>query len=69
MAGTTENDEVKQKLPPLVNLRAFPTTIFMGRDGVAKKIHAGFEGPATGDRFTRLRNEFEETVKSLLKGE
>ena len=69
LAGTTENDDVNKKLPQLVNFGAFPTTIFIGRDGLVKKIHAGFEGPATGDRFTRLSNEFEETVKSLLKGE
>ncbi|MBL8205314.1 MAG: TlpA family protein disulfide reductase, partial [Blastocatellia bacterium] len=45
-----------------------PTTLFIGRDGLVKKIHAGFDGPATGERHTRLKAEFEETVKELLKG-
>lgn len=68
LGGSTENDEIAKKLPQLVNFGAYPTTIFIGRDGRVKKIHAGFDGPATGERHTRLKAEFEETVQELLKG-
>lgn len=68
LGGSTENDDVSKKLPQLVNFGAYPTTLFIGRDGLVKKIHAGFDGPATGERHTRLKAEFEETVKELLKG-
>jgi thiol-disulfide isomerase/thioredoxin len=68
LGGSTENDDVTKKLPQLVNFGAYPTTIFLGRDGRVKKIHAGFDGPATGERHTRLKAEFEETVKELLNG-
>ncbi len=68
LGGSTENDDVAKKLPQLVNFGAYPTTIFIGRDGLVKKIHAGFDGPATGERHTRLKAEFEETVKALLQG-
>jgi peroxiredoxin len=68
LAGTTEEGDLEKKLPQLVNFGAFPTTIFIGRDGLVKKIHAGFEGPATGARFTRLKAELEEIVKELLDG-
>lgn len=68
LAGSTENDDVAKKLPQLVNFGAYPTTIFIGRDGLVKKIHAGFDGPATGERHTRLKAEFEATVKELLQG-
>jgi len=68
LGGSTENDDVAKKLPQLVNFGAYPTTLFIGRDGLVKKIHAGFDGPATGERHTRLKAEFEETVKELLKG-
>ncbi|HEX4948061.1 MAG TPA: TlpA disulfide reductase family protein [Blastocatellia bacterium] len=67
LAGSTENDDIAKKLPQLENFGAYPTTIFIGRDGLVKKIHAGFDGPATGERHTRLKVEFEETVKELLK--
>jgi thiol-disulfide isomerase/thioredoxin len=68
LAGSTENDDVAKKLPQLENFGAYPTTIFIGRDGLVKKIHAGFDGPATGERHRRLKAEFEETVKELLQG-
>jgi thiol-disulfide isomerase/thioredoxin len=66
LGGST--DDVTKKLPQLVNFGAYPTTIFVGRDGLVKKIHAGFAGPATGERHTRLKAEYEETVKELLNG-
>lgn len=59
-------DETEKKLPQLVNFGAYPTTIFIGRDGLVKRIHAGFEGKATGARYTRLRTEMEELIKELL---
>jgi len=47
LAGTTEEGEIARKLPQLVNFGAYPTTIFVGRDGTVKRIHTGFEGRAT----------------------
>jgi peroxiredoxin len=63
-AGVT--DEAEKKLSQLVNFGAYPTTIYIGRDGLVKHIHAGFEGKATGERFTRLKTEMEELIKKLL---
>lgn len=63
-AGAT--DEAEKKLPQLVNFGAYPTAIFIGRDGLVKRIHAGFEGKATGARYTRLRDEMEKLIKELL---
>ncbi|MGE0127088.1 MAG: TlpA family protein disulfide reductase [Blastocatellales bacterium] len=61
-------DETEKKLPQLVNFGAYPTTIYVGRDGLVKQIHAGFEGKATGERFIRLKAEMEELIKELLTG-
>jgi thiol-disulfide isomerase/thioredoxin len=66
LAGTTDEGDIQRKLPQLENFGAYPTTIFMSRDGLVKNIHAGFEGRATGARFTRLKTEIEEIVKILL---
>jgi thiol-disulfide isomerase/thioredoxin len=63
-AGAT--DEAEKKLSQLVNFGAYPTGIYIGRDGLVKHIHAGFEGKATGERFTRLKAEMEEGIKELL---
>lgn len=66
LAGTTEDGEVQRKLPQLVNFAAYPTTIFVGRDGRVRRIHTGFEGKATGERHTRLRAEYERLIEELL---
>ncbi|MEP7270170.1 MAG: TlpA disulfide reductase family protein [Acidobacteriota bacterium] len=66
LAGTTDEGDLLRKLPQIENFSGYPTTIYIGRDGLVKHIHAGFEGRATGERFTRLKVKIEETVKSLL---
>ena len=66
LAGSTEEGQIQQKLPQLVGFGAYPTTIFIGRDGLVKRIHAGFEGRATGERFTKLKTELEVLIKELL---
>ncbi len=62
-------EEAEKKLSQLVNFGAYPTTIYIGRDGLVKRIHAGFEGKATGERFTKLRAEMEAVIEDLLEPE
>ncbi len=66
LAGSTEEGQIQQKLPQLVGFGAYPTTVFIGRDGLVKRIHAGFEGRATGERFTKLKTELETLIQELL---
>ncbi len=68
LAGSTEEGDIQRKLPQLVNFGAYPTTIFIGRDGLVKRIHTGFEGKATGERHLKLKADYEELVKELLAG-
>jgi thiol-disulfide isomerase/thioredoxin len=64
LAGQTS--ELSAKLPQAVNLDAWPTTFFLGRDGRIRAIHAGFPGPATGELHREARREFEAQVELLL---
>jgi thiol-disulfide isomerase/thioredoxin len=64
LAGTPE--EIHQRLPQLVNFGAYPTTIYLGRDGRVRSVHAGFASPATGQEHIRLKNEARELVEKLL---
>lgn len=66
LAGTTDEGDVQRKLPQLVNFGAYPTTIFVGRDGMVRRIHTGFEGRATGERHLRLKAEYESLIEQLL---
>ena len=64
LAGTPDN--INQRLPELVNFGAYPTTIFLGRDGRVRSVHAGFASQATGQEYVRLKGEVRGLVQRLL---
>jgi thiol-disulfide isomerase/thioredoxin len=66
LAGTL--DDLHAKLPQAVNLDAYPTTFFVGRDGLVKSVHAGFAAAATGDFNVQLKKEFTASIERLLTG-
>jgi thiol-disulfide isomerase/thioredoxin len=66
IAGTSDKDEAAKALPQLTGVFAFPTTIWVDRTGVVRRIHAGFSGPATGAHYTDLTSEFTEFTLGLL---
>lgn len=70
VAGTMQpsptSKTIDQALPQLVNFGAYPTTIFLGRDGRVRSMHAGFASPATGAEHTRLKQEMRELVERLI---
>jgi thiol-disulfide isomerase/thioredoxin len=57
---------INEKLPQLVNFGAYPTTIYLGRDGRVRSVHAGFASPATGAEHARLKQELRELTERLL---
>jgi len=52
--------------PGIRQLVAYPTTVFLHRDGRVRAIHSGFNGPAAGERHARLRAAFEGLIEELL---
>ena len=64
LAGTV--DDINQKMPQLVNFGAYPTTIYLGRDGRVQSVHAGFASQATGEEYVRLKAEVRRLVQRLL---
>lgn len=63
-AGTT--DELEAKLPQAVNLNCWPTSFFVGRDGLVKETHAGFAGPGNTAGHIALEQEVTSLVEKLL---
>jgi thiol-disulfide isomerase/thioredoxin len=59
--------ELKDKLPQIENFGAYPTSIYLGRDGRVARIHAGFASAATGEAHIALQKEIEEFVQTLLR--
>lgn len=52
-------------LPALTDIRYFPTTIFIGKDGRVRRIHAGFYGPGAAEEHDAYRKEFLATIEQL----
>lgn len=66
IAGTNDKEKASLTLPMLNKVVAFPTTIFIGKDGKVKKIYTGFSGPGTGVYYDQGIQHFNETVNELL---
>lgn len=64
-AGSTE--EAESKLAQLENFRAYPTSLYVGRDGIVRATHAGFDGPSTGAAHRQLRQHITHMVAALLR--
>lgn len=64
--AVSDPKRVEKTLPQLDKIDAFPTTIFIDKKGVVRKIHSGYDGPATGKHYDLFKKEFEELITSLL---
>ncbi len=64
--GTSDKKKAQEKLPMLNHVLSYPTTIFIDKKGQVRKIHTGFNGPATGDKYIQFKTEFESFVNQLL---
>ena len=58
--------DVADKVPQIHNLNSFPTTIFVGRDGLVRAVHAGFAGAVSGVFHENAKEEITATVERLL---
>lgn len=63
-----EPSELNEKVPGVVNLNAWPTTFFVGRDGRVRAIHTGFAGRASGGFHDEMNHDIEATLGRLLAG-
>lgn len=68
LAGTTAEDQIAKTLPQLVGFGAFPTTIFVGRDGRVRGIHAGFQGPSTGAKYQQAQDALDQLTREIVTG-
>lgn len=64
-AGGKDKKEAAKTLGQLNHVLAYPTTLFMDRNGKVVKIHTGFTGPGTGEHYNELKKEFETTIQAL----
>jgi thiol-disulfide isomerase/thioredoxin len=66
LAGLPNAASQNATQPQLTNFTAYPTTLFLGKDGRIRRTHAGFYGPATGATHSALIDDFAREVEQLL---
>lgn len=64
--GTSDKVKAQEKLPMLNDVLSYPTSIFIDKIGKVRKIHTGFNGPATGKKYVEFKSQFERFVNGLL---
>ncbi len=64
--GKASQDQVQKVLPGLTGFQAYPTTLFVDKKGVVRKVHTGFSGPATPhyDQYVLKTSQF---IEQLLQ--
>ena len=62
-------ESIAGALSELDNFSSYSTTIFIDRQGKIRKIHTGFNGPATGLYYQEFIEDFNIQVDSLLSAE
>lgn len=65
--GSASKKLAAEKLPMLNHVLSYPTTLFIDKKGVVRKIHTGFNGPATGEKYIEFTKEFEAFVAMLAE--
>jgi thiol-disulfide isomerase/thioredoxin len=65
--AVSDPQRAEKTIPQLKKITAFPTTVFAGRDGTIKEVHAGFNGPGTGEDYEKQKEDFYRIVNHLLE--
>lgn len=64
--GQVGRESVTNALPEVENFSSYPTTLFIDKKGAVRKIHTGFNGPATGLFYEEFKRDFNSLIDSLL---
>ncbi len=63
--GTSSKSDASQKFPMLNKIISYPTLLIVDRDNKVRKIHTGFNGPATS-KFASFDTEFKSIMTDLI---
>ena len=67
LSGSASKSEASAMFSELNGISSFPTTLFIDKKGMVRKIHTGFYGPSTGDYYTDYVKETELFLDELIK--
>ena len=67
LAGQPTPESSKAALSSIGGVKVYPSTMFIGRDGMLREVHVGWAGPATGPLNVKAKRDFDATVTRLLR--
>jgi thiol-disulfide isomerase/thioredoxin len=65
--GMSQKDSALKAFRGIEKIPAYPTTIFVKKDGTVYKVHSGFSGPATGIHYEAWKKEFSLIMSELSR--
>ena len=51
----------------LDGVKSFPTTIYIGKDGLIKKVYSGFNGPGTGEYYDQYLEQTKKLIEEMVR--
>jgi thiol-disulfide isomerase/thioredoxin len=66
LAGDPSGDVLKRVVPQIENLAAYPTTIYVGKDGKVRAVHTGFPSGGSGEELARVKDEIRATIEHMI---
>jgi thiol-disulfide isomerase/thioredoxin len=67
ITGQSGAVNAQKSLPFLSSVSAFPTTIYLNKNHEVAKIYTGYNGPATGAAYTKMKEGAENLLNDLIK--
>ena len=66
LAGEPSAGVLKTAVPQIENLSAYPTTIYVGKDGKVRAVHTGFPSGGSGEELARVKEEIRATIEQMI---
>lgn len=66
VGGKADKSLASEHFNMLNQIISFPTSIYINRKGEVVRIHTGFNGPGTGEKYKKYTEETELLIQSLL---
>ena len=67
ITGLSGSVAAQKSLPFLSSVTAFPTTIYLNKKHEVEKIYTGYNGPATGAAYAKMKESTENLLNELIK--
>ncbi len=64
--GKANKEEAQKTLHFLTSVHSFPTTVFIDKKGIIRRVYTGYYGPSTRGEYTKHSSEIRSLVNDLL---